>query len=38
MADNYDGLRARGLSPRNIERLPVNELMRYMERWVNSRA
>jgi hypothetical protein len=38
MADNYDGLRARGFSPRNIERLPVNELMRYMERWVNSRA
>lgn len=38
MADNYDELAARGFSPRDIERLPVNELMRYMERWVNSRA
>lgn len=38
MADNYKELVARGFSPRNIERLPVNELMRYMERWINSRA
>lgn len=38
MADNYDEFVARGFSARNIERLPVNELMRCMERWISSRA
>lgn len=34
MADNYDELIARGFSPTDIARLPVNELMRYMETWI----
>lgn len=38
MADNYDELTARGFSPRNIEQLPINELMRYMAQWVEARA
>ncbi|MEM1368616.1 MAG: hypothetical protein AAGG02_11480 [Cyanobacteria bacterium P01_H01_bin.15] len=38
MAENYDELKARGFSPRDIERLPINELMRFMEQWVEARA
>ncbi|MES1955998.1 hypothetical protein SAHY_15512 [Salinisphaera hydrothermalis EPR70] len=38
MADNYDELKARGFSGRDIERLPVNELTRYMEQWIAKRA
>ncbi|WP_017326095.1 hypothetical protein [Synechococcus sp. PCC 7336] len=38
MADNYDELTARGFSPRNIERLSIAELMRFMEQWVEARA
>ena len=38
MADNYDDLIARGFSSRDVERLPVNELMRYMEQWITART
>jgi hypothetical protein len=34
MADNYDVLKKRGFSNRDIENLPVGELMQCIERWV----
>lgn len=34
MADNYDLLKARGFSDRDIEELPVNELIECMKEWV----
>lgn len=37
MAENYDELIRRGFSSKNIERLPVNELMRHMKQWVAAR-
>lgn len=36
MADNYDKLKARGFSDRNIERLPVNELVDCMKEWLSE--
>ena len=36
MAHNYDDLTAKGFSPRNIEALPVSELIEYMETWVEG--
>lgn len=36
MADNYEELTSLGYSPRDIERLPVNELMRRMAQWVRA--
>jgi hypothetical protein len=36
MADNFDELTARGFSARDIERLPVKELMRHMKAWVSA--
>ena len=42
MADNYDMLKQRGFSDRDIEKLPISELMQCIERWVrrtrNARA
>ncbi len=34
MADNYDRLIANGFSKKDIERLPVNELIKAMKNWV----
>jgi len=34
MVDNYDALKGRGFSDRNIEELPIGELMQCIERWV----
>lgn len=34
MADNYDRLTLRGFSPRDIERLPINELIACMKEWL----
>ena len=36
MGDNYDALTIRGFSKRDIERLPVQELIGSMEKWVNE--
>ncbi len=36
MGDNYDALTARGFSKRDIERLPVPELLESMESWVDE--
>jgi hypothetical protein len=36
MGYNYDSLAARGFSARDIERLPVRELMESMETWVDG--
>ena len=36
MADNDDGLIARGFSRRDIDRLPISTLMRSMEAWVTA--
>ena len=36
MGDNYDALTERGFSKRDIERLPVLELMNDMEIWVEN--
>lgn len=36
MGDNYDALIARGFSARDIERLPVLELLESMEKWVGE--
>ena len=36
MGDNYDELTRRGFSKRDIERLPVAELMRSMKEWVRE--
>lgn len=36
MATNYDELEAKGFSEKDIERLPIHELMRYMKKWVSS--
>ena len=33
MSDNYDALKARGFSDRDIEKLPVNELMECIRMW-----
>jgi len=38
MADNYDDLKARGFSDRDINRLPVNELIVCMQEWVQNNA
>ena len=38
MADNDDDLLARGFSRRDIDRLPLSDLMRSMERWVGAKA
>jgi hypothetical protein len=37
MADNSDALKRRGFSNRDIERLPVGELMQDIERWVTEK-
>lgn len=37
MADNDDDLLARGFSRRDIDRLPLSDLMRSMERWVGAK-
>jgi hypothetical protein len=34
MTDNYDHLKARGFSDRDIENLPVNELITCIRDWV----
>jgi hypothetical protein len=36
MADNYDQLKADGHSDRDIERLPVAELIGRMQAWVQA--
>jgi hypothetical protein len=36
MASNYDDLRGRGYSPKDIERLPVDELIPLMKKWVEQ--
>ncbi len=36
MRDNYNYLKMRGFSDRDNERLPVNELMAYMEKWIQE--
>src|SRR5262249_969026 len=36
MADNYTALKQRGSSDRDIERLPVAELMECMQQWVEA--
>lgn len=36
MAENYDKLIASGFSKKDIERLPVNELMNHMQKWVEN--
>ena len=36
MADNYDELKHNGFSEKDIERLQVKELMRYMKVWVKN--
>lgn len=36
MADNYIALKANGHSDRDIERLPVPDLMAGMEGWIDS--
>ena len=38
MADNYDDLKQRGFSDRDIEELPVNELTECIEKWVARRG
>jgi hypothetical protein len=37
MAENYDALKLRGFSDRDIEKLPVDELMGCIARWVANR-
>jgi len=37
MADNYDALKRRGFSDRDIEKLPVDELMRCIDGWVGHK-
>jgi hypothetical protein len=36
MADNYDALKVRGFSDRNIEQLPVPELIDCMQDWISN--
>jgi hypothetical protein len=36
-ADNYDTLKRRGFSDRDIEKLPISELMRCIEKWMAGR-
>jgi len=36
MADNYDKLIGSGFSKKDIERLPVNELMCHMKEWIKN--
>jgi hypothetical protein len=38
MADNYDRLITNGYSSKDIERLPVNELIKAMRNWVEARS
>lgn len=38
MADNYDALTKRGFSRKDIYDLPINELIRYMKRWVKEKV
>jgi hypothetical protein len=37
MAQNYDDLIARGFAEKEIPKLPVPELMRYMKGWLAQR-
>jgi hypothetical protein len=37
MSNNYDRLKARGFSDRDIEKLPVSKLMEGMRDWVTAR-
>ena len=37
MADNYDTLKRRGFSDRDIEKLPVDELMQCIDSWVGHK-
>ena len=37
MSDNYDALKARGFSDRDIEKLPVNELMECIRMWIANK-
>lgn len=37
MSDNYDGLKARGFSDRDIEKLSVNELMECIRMWIANK-
>jgi hypothetical protein len=36
MAEDYDNLTSKGFSKKDIERLPVNELMNHMNQWVKN--
>ncbi|BBK35573.1 hypothetical protein STAQ_06510 [Allostella sp. ATCC 35155] len=36
MADNYDALTARGFSPRDIENLPIRELLPCIREWISA--
>lgn len=38
MADNYDSLKLRGFSDRDIERLPIGELIVCIQEWVGKNA
>lgn len=37
MSDNYDRLKARGFSDLDVEKLPIDELMECIRRWVEKR-
>lgn len=37
MSDNYDALKARGFSDRDIEKLPVNELIECIRMWIANK-
>jgi hypothetical protein len=34
MADNYAALRANGYPDRDVQRLPIHELMTFMQDWI----
>jgi hypothetical protein len=36
MSDNYDALKKRGFSDRDVETLPVYELIRCINKWVDD--
>jgi hypothetical protein len=38
MGDNYDALIKKGFSEQHIERLPVQELMKYMTKWISKKT
>jgi hypothetical protein len=38
MGDNYDELVKKGFSPEDVKKLPVNELVGYMKKWVAKNA